>query len=482
MADAISSSERYDIFNSLLGKEYVETSPMEFYRELFPIGCLQSQGVYNDGKYCAIAIAISNDDDGKIKRRSITDGLECLNELLSSDDFTIISPVSYAGKTRSQKNARELYAIQVDMDGVYIRDGIPYGLTSLFKQAKNGFIPQPTYCCVSGSNLHLYYFLDEPIRLFPSVIESLNKFRDEFIGWNLYNADITTLHDSPQVESVTQGMRAIGTICKNGLQRVRAYKTGERVSVDELNKYVKEENHIKLVFPKMTIDEAKQKYPEWYERINSERETNDGWHYSRAMYDHWVNELKTKCNPGHRYYGIMTLTVYAQKCGISENELFNTAMSLVETLDAKTTDPENHFTKQDVLKALEYYNHPHIKMTKRSVERLSGIKINPKTKRRPKGERLDLQTHVAYMREVKRLKMIFEPKNKRIKGGRPNKRQLIVDYLKENPTANNSEIAKGLGISRTTVIKYRNGINENEYISQNIEENDLEQPTLFDIF
>lgn len=44
----------------------------------------------------------------------------------------------------------------------------------------------------------------------------------------------------------------------------------------------------------------------------------------------------------------------------------------------------------------------------------------------------------------------------RNKNGRPSKRDLVVNYVKENPNATVTEIAKALNISRTTVYKYRN--------------------------
>lgn len=38
--------------------------------------------------------------------------------------------------------------------------------------------------------------------------------------------------------------------------------------------------------------------------------------------------------------------------------------------------------------------------------------------------------------------------------GRPSKESLVKEYLEENPDYSPTEIAKNLGISRTTVYKY----------------------------
>ena len=446
-------SDRYAIFNKWMVENYGDAvSPVDFYRELFPSGLLQAKGVYGDGKYCAIAVSVPR--TGKPRRYSITDGLDNLERIVNTDDFTIISPVTYAGKSRKQSNSRQLVAVQVDMDGVYIRDGFPYGLANIFHQAKNGLIPQPTYCCCSGNNVHLYYLLDEPLRMFPKVIESLNRFRTQFIGQKLYNGDITTLYKEPQIESATQGMRAVGSICKDAGKRVLAYRTGERISIEELNKYVSDENRIRPARPTMTIEEAKAKYPRWYARVNGQH-SRKPWYNSRALFDWWVRELKEKSEPGHRYWGIVCLACISQKANISEDELYETAFSLVDVLDAKTIDEKNHFTHQDVMKALECYHQPRLMMKRESIERLSGISIPPN--KRNGRKRAD---HLKYMRGIKKLRAEL---GENVLGGRPDKRQLIVDYLKEHPDANQTEIAKGLGISRTTVNKHRRTIQAYEY-------------------
>ena len=40
--------------------------------------------------------------------------------------------------------------------------------------------------------------------------------------------------------------------------------------------------------------------------------------------------------------------------------------------------------------------------------------------------------------------------------GAPTKKQLILDYAFEHPEANHSEIARALGVSRPTVVKWLN--------------------------
>ena len=57
---------------------------------------------------------------------------------------------------------------------------------------------------------------------------------------------------------------------KHGTELV-AFRTGERVTLDYLNSYAKPENRVDVNKPfspsKMTRAEAREAYPEWYERV-----------------------------------------------------------------------------------------------------------------------------------------------------------------------------------------------------------------------
>lgn len=57
---------------------------------------------------------------------------------------------------------------------------------------------------------------------------------------------------------------------KHGTELV-AFRTGERVTLDYLNAYAKPENRVDVNKPfspsKMTRAEAREAYPEWYERV-----------------------------------------------------------------------------------------------------------------------------------------------------------------------------------------------------------------------
>jgi len=80
-----------------------ETSPRDFYRDLWPEGTFEREGCPEDGKPNGLALEIFG--KGRAYHKIITDGLEQLEDLLQAE-FVITSPVSYFGRRRTGENAR----------------------------------------------------------------------------------------------------------------------------------------------------------------------------------------------------------------------------------------------------------------------------------------------------------------------------------------------------------------------------------------
>ena len=113
-------------------RQYLEpVEPYEFYREIFPEGSFERKGHFEDAKGNGIAlvvpqkskvvqengVALEIKGDGKANRHVITDELRELEDIKGTD-FTIMSPISYFGRQRRGQNARYLYAMVFDLDGV----------------------------------------------------------------------------------------------------------------------------------------------------------------------------------------------------------------------------------------------------------------------------------------------------------------------------------------------------------------------------
>ena len=435
--------------SSFLDSRYSEVSPFSFYRDLFPKGELDKRGAMTEGKYCGIAVQVCGfGRNAKAKRYTICDDLSPISELLESDEFLVISPVSYAGKTQKQSMARNLYAIVFDLDGLVVKDGHQSGLEDLIYQATNELLPFPTYIVSSGTGVHLYYVLERPIPLFKNVLEQLRELRADLTK-RIWNTFTTTLWEHPQMESVTQGFRAVGSSTKNGQERVRAFLTGDKVTVEYLNGFVADSARVTRFAYKsdMTVEEARKKYPKWYESRIQNGQPSGTWTVKRDLYDWWKRQIFDGATVGHRYFCIMCLAVYARKCGIDRDELTDDALSMIPFLDKQTIQEDNHFDVGDVMKALEAYEASYITFPRRSIEELTAIDI-PANKRNYRKQR-------DHLKIARAMQHVYKELGEQEKcAGRPSKRELVEEFVRNNPGMSVNQVSQELGISWATASKY----------------------------
>lgn len=441
-----------NILTKYLNDNFIEFQALDFYRYVFPTDELEEKGIYQKGKYCGIAVSVS--DEQKVKRFSVTDDLDVIGELSKSDDFCIMSPISYIGKARKSENARFLYALAFDVDGIVIskRDKTrPQGLIDLFYQIQGPAhrIPMPTFVVSSGTGIHVYYVFQQPIPLFRNIVKQLMVYKREMtrILWQGY---ITTLENNVQYESLFQGFRMVGTKTKLN-ERVRAFKTGDRVTMEYLNEFVEDKFKVTQFSYKsnLTLQQAKEKYPEWYEKRIIKKLPKGYWTTKKDLYDWWKRRILGEVKVGHRYYCMMMLAIYARKAGIEYKELEKDAFIIMEDFERLTQEDINHFTESDVLDALEAYNDSYITYPINSISALSDIHIQ-KNKRNYRKQ----TEHIEVMNAIRDI--FYKDKEWINKNGAPTKKYLVKNYIKNNPTENPTQIARALNISRTTVYKYLN--------------------------
>ena len=453
-----------NVFTDWLEQFFDEVTPHDFYRAIFPEGELEKQGEYVTGKYCGIAIEVTREKkpDGKprIKRYSITDDLNTIEDLTRSENFCLCSPISYAGKERTADNARFMHAIAIDLDRVRIVDGEPVGLMNLW----NGHIgledriPKPTYIVSSGTGLHLYYVFDKPIPLFQNTAKQLQALKRELTTkvWGYGIVDITDLREIQQ-EGIYQGFRIPGTVTKAG-DRAKAFMTGETVTLEYLNGYVSEKSRVTRYAEKKELTKAKAKelYPEWYERRIEKGEPCGVWHVSRRLYDWWKREILEKAREGHRYWCMMTLSIYAYKCGmydpkhnpnpVTREELEKDCFEIMSHFEGMTTNEKNHFTEADVLDALEAYDSKWIKYPRDTIEYRCGFEL-PHNKRNGRKQGLHLQIARAS-------KSILKTAGEMKAEGRPHKQLDVAVWQANHPDGTKAECHRDTGMSRTTIDKY----------------------------
>ena len=158
---------------------YDELTPTDFYRSIFPAGELEQRGQQEKGKYNAIAVELLPQEDKETKanalRHIITDDLEMIEQLQQSNNFIIISPISYAGRSRKAANARFIYALAIDFDGITEE----HYLIDLFHQMKIEYLPQPTFIYLCPIHLSDGDFLATSAHFVVGVADDTHQGNDE---------------------------------------------------------------------------------------------------------------------------------------------------------------------------------------------------------------------------------------------------------------------------------------------------------------
>ena len=448
-----------NILTRYLYTYYDEIEPVEFYRAIFREGELQEKGVYEKGKYNGIIVEVTKeklkDGRNKILRHTVTDDLDKIDEVVGRDNFCLMSPISYIGKTRNSDNARALYALTIDLDGLIIKNGDdPTGLKTLFHQIENiERIPMPTYIVSSGTGLHLYYVFEKPIMLFPNVVKQLQKYKRELtrIVWQGY---ITKLEDNVQYESLFQGFRIVGTVTKKG-ERARAFETGKRVTMEYMNEFVDEEFKADDFVYKsnLTLEQAKEKYPNWYKKRIVKKLPKGTWICKKELYEWWKSKIIKQAKTGHRYYCMMMLAVYARKSGIKQEELEKDAFVFMEKFDKLPSSEDNSFTEKDVIDALQAYDDRYMTYPINSISYLTDIHIEKNRRNYRKQE-----VHLMGARAIQEINDKVNGTNWRAGNGRPKgsgtKEQIVKEWRLSNPNGKKADCIRETGLTKPTVYKW----------------------------
>lgn len=443
----------YQEKNAHLSRFLSPVSPYDFYRAVFPVGSFERKGSFSDRKGNGIALRFES--SGQVLRFTLTDELDALREIMGCP-FAIISPISYFGKSRSGRNARYLYALAFDLDGV----GMPQ-LRDTLHQMNKGVLPKATFVVNSGTGLHLYYVLGTPVPMYPQNQKWLRELKYSLTKqiWNRFTSTIK----EPQMQSVLQGFRAVGSGSKLGQDYpVVAFRLGDSIELESLLPFIPDSNgeqqYVMGLMQKksmLTLAEAKEKYPDWYERRIVQGERRSRWTVKRDLYDWWFHRISDEIKVGHRYYGIMTLAIYAKKCGISEEELRRDAFSLLKPYDEMSEEETNRFTEDDIVCALEMFNEDYVTFPRDDIGRLSGLTM-PINKR---NGRKQVQHLMLARGQLAILKQLGE-----VSTGRPwgsgTKKDQVVTWRNSHPDGTKAECRRDTGLDPKTIRKWWDSVAE----------------------
>jgi hypothetical protein len=464
MADLIDSGKllrEYKNKNDTLKKKFGEhIEPKKFYNDIFDYGVdLQKKDEIGNGKGNIIVVSKADHGEGQLRRYTIHAENNFADlDVIPVDDFAFTSAISYYGKNRTLKNARFMYAMVIDLDGV-TDEKIK---TGLFVQIKNEIIPRPTYIVNSGTGLHLYYKFVTPVPMYPAMRDALNKLKKSLIKliWNPYITNIK----KPQVQSINQGFRLVGgetkalmnfeysTEHRRYIAEVLAYKSGDNVTLDYMQHFIYsldiDWGSVGIYNPKIKLEVAKEKYPEWYQHRIVEGRPKGQWFIKRDLYDWWKRKLIEEVTVGHRYWCLYALTSYAVKCGIEEKELKSDLKVLQKTFDNMGGVP---FTVNDMKDAMKLYKDKVLAamLTRNFISEQTAILIIP-NKRNGRKQTV----HLEGARAIQQINDKANGTDWREGNGRKTKENMIREWRFKNPNGKKADCIRDTGLSKPTVYKW----------------------------
>lgn len=433
-----------------------EVSAMDVYSDVFRLGAgfIQRDGEPG-GMHKGNPIALGS-FDGKVRRRILFEDTfeETLTEMQEAD-WAITNGLTYFGKANSSDNQSKMCAMIFDLDG-QTDETLAAFLGNIHSDYP--LYPEPNYIVLSGHNVHLYYVFEQPVALYPHTKTLLKDLKYHLTDriWNPY----TSTEEVPQHQGINQGFRVIGGRTKDG-GRVRAFRVNEHpFSLEELNGVLPEDQRADLSSLAMshresryTLDDAREKFPEWYERVIVCGDKATGkWVVKEDLYEWWLRKVREGATFRHRYFCLMALAIFAVKCGITDRDRVGADMeSLVPFLNSIKADDDKPFGADgEVRAALECFDLRYATFPRKDLERITAIAMPP-NKRNYRKQNLHLRmarSNLAILSEDAGHALQGRPKDS------GTKREQVWTYLDEHPDATQREAASVLGMSPATVNKW----------------------------
>lgn len=168
---------------------------------------------------------------------------------------------------------------------------------------------------------------------------------------------------------------------------------------------------------------------------------------ARGVYDATLARLQVETPIGSRYWALFGLAGLGWNCCVPKSQVKRDMTGLLETewASKKSTDGKP-LSKEDVEAAMRGYNELGALRTRDQLENLLKWSYGPPAKRNGRKQK----DHLERARKLQE----FDYPNGEWRHVPPTKAEKIRAYAVEHPEENHSQIARALGVSRPTVIKW----------------------------
>lgn len=373
--------------------------------------------------------------DDEEKKHIISMSIDEAIEQCEGRNDVLLGGCTYYNNWISKRSAKDIYAFIIDMDNVY-SGTLLNALQNDWKTANDEPLPMPTYIVNSGTGLHLYFVLNEPIPNYRVTTENLDK---------LYRAlaiQQTTkrVYLHKQVQWFGQDFRMAGGLNKYGWVNT-VFKVGDKWDIDELGKQVglKDVHFIRY-------GEKRNKKPTKNTdgRRNQKRQ---GWRTNRAFYDYALRTCRDKTKEGNRYTSMCALSVIAWKCSVPKDELEEDLLSLIPVYNKGAT---RQIKEKEVYSAIKMYNSKAMLTQRERLEDWQGWEFKP-IKRNGRKQ----ATHLKIARFT--LETMNEEQEKALQGrpkGSSQQKKQVEEWRTAHPEGTPKGCIAETGISKNTVYRW----------------------------
>lgn len=377
------------------------------------------------------------DDDTSQKHIVTMSVSEALLQAENRNDM-LLGGCTYFNHWISKRSAKDIHTFIVDMDNVYagvLRTALQ---DDWYTDGRKEYLPMPTYIVNSGTGLHLYFVLDEPIPNYKISTENLDRlYRSLAIGQTTKR-----IYLKKQVQWFGQDFRMAGGLNKYSVENT-IFRVGKKWDIDQLAMAVglNDVHFVRYGEPRTVQPKAPK---------SRSHLTRNGWRSNRGFYDYALANCRNKTKEGNRYTSMCALSVIAWKCAVPEIELERDLKSLLPKYNEGAT---RLIKEKEIHSAMKMYNSKAMLTQRERLEDWQGWEYRgPRRNGRKREVHLKLaRGQKAMLKELGELKAEGRPKGS-------NKQQLVCEWQQQHPEGRKVDCERDTGLSRHTVLKWWNTV------------------------
>lgn len=426
--------EQYDEKNMVLEQFGEWTDAWSMYEDIYP-----------DMDMMMPIIIIDEEEQKHVIKMTIEEAIDTCK----GRNDVLMGGTSYFNEFVSKATAKTLYAFIIDMDNVY-SGTLLNALRDEWRTANGEYVPMPTYIVNSGTGLHLYFVLEQPLPCYKSQLANI----DQLYRRLAVMETTKRVYLRQSVQWFGQDFRMVGGNGKNGWENT-AFKVGKKWNIDQLGKAVGLKNvhflHEGEVKPKEVAEKKDN-----HKRKSGPRK---GYYLNRAVYDSSVERCRQETHEGNRYMSMCALSVLAYKCKVPIEELEEDLISL---LPVYNNNAVRKVKKKEIYSAMKMYNERAINTPKIRSEDWLGWKFKgSKRNNRKQHEHLHAEywvsekgrPNVNICKQNRELALKFMRDNGEIEG-RPSKCSIVKSWRENNPEGTKADCKRATKLDAKTIRKW----------------------------